>query len=84
MGSADATFSEPPLQRWEHELGQTAGRRFLDRAIAALCSGAWRADDLEAAIERAEPRLTAAQRDDFWSILTADAELAELAARVDG
>ncbi|MEQ8833502.1 MAG: hypothetical protein RIB67_03545 [Miltoncostaeaceae bacterium] len=82
MSENDITAGDPPLEQWERRLGAMSGDRFLNRAIVLLRLGRWRAGDLESAIERAERRLTTSQRDEFWAVLTRDAELAELAAEV--
>jgi hypothetical protein len=69
-----------PLTDWEDELGRLAAHRLCAQARDELAAGGWDAEDLEAAIERAERRLTGRQRELLWHALTSDPELSDLAA----
>ncbi len=76
----------PSITDWEDELGRLLAHRLRTRAIEQLACGGWAAADFEDAIDAAERRMTAHQRELLWDALTSDAGLgrAVRAARGEG
>jgi hypothetical protein len=80
MSDHHPTSTAPPLSDWEEEVGRLTAQRVRERAKRNLAAGVWTGDDLESAIDDAERRATARQRELLWAELTGDPELSALAA----